>query len=307
MKTFVVGAFGLDITGKSKRKLMLKDSNPGEIRVSLGCVAGNIARNLFSLDEDVTLISAVGNDFNGNVALEKMKNFGMRTDKIKIINGETATYLAIFDENADMKVAIAGMDILNKIDENLLRENESSLRSASCIATETNLPAKTLEWLFSTFEKKFFVDSVSITKAEKLKNLLSNIYFLKTNLLEASAILGERTESKEEILKSASIFLQKGVKNVAITCGEKGAYFFSRSSSFFISSEKVPVVNTSGAGDAFLSGFLKADLLDLPTAEKLKIAMASSLLTIQSENAVSEKLNMKNIEKEKEKICLKKL
>lgn len=307
MKSVVIGGLGLDITGRAKNKLIMKDSNPGEIRVSLGCVAGNIARNLFSLGEDVKLVSVVANDFNGKVAIEKLKNFGMRTDGIKTVNGDTATYLAVFDENADMKVAIAGMDIIEKIDEDFLKEHENALSQAVCIATETNLAEKTLERLFYTFEKKFFVDSVSVTKAKKLKHLLSNIYFLKTNVLESAAILDEKIEREADILKAGSLFIQKGVKNAAITCGEKGAYFFSSSEAFFISSEKVSVINTSGAGDAFLSGFMKGDLLDLPTEEKLKSAMAASLLTIKSEHSVAENLNMENIEKEKENICLRRL
>ena len=58
----VVGGVNLDIGGRSLAKLVPEDSNPGQVRTSLGGVGRNIAHNMALLGLDVRLLTAFGDD-----------------------------------------------------------------------------------------------------------------------------------------------------------------------------------------------------------------------------------------------------
>lgn len=79
-KTYVtvIGGSNIDIQGFPKNKLLMNNSNPGEINISLGGVGRNIAENICRLGISTKLISALGNDTYGNLILSKCKEYGDR-------------------------------------------------------------------------------------------------------------------------------------------------------------------------------------------------------------------------------------
>lgn len=91
----------------------LHTSNPSSIRQSLGGVAHNVAKAAHYLTENVRLISAVGDDLPGRVAIQQLDTEGIQTSGIKTISGaRTAQYVAVNDTNKDLVLAMADMGIL---------------------------------------------------------------------------------------------------------------------------------------------------------------------------------------------------
>ena len=58
----VAGGVNMDIGGRSCEGLIPRDSNPGQVRMSLGGVGRNIAHNLALLGVEVRLLTAFGDD-----------------------------------------------------------------------------------------------------------------------------------------------------------------------------------------------------------------------------------------------------
>ena len=65
----IVGGANMDIIGFPSDKLIIKDSNPGQVKVVLGGVGRNIRENLVRLGVETKLISAVGSDVYGEKIL----------------------------------------------------------------------------------------------------------------------------------------------------------------------------------------------------------------------------------------------
>ena len=65
MKIIVIGSINVDYIGTTKYELMLGESHPGSVIIQAGGVARNIVENLARVKEDVTFVTAVGNDFYG--------------------------------------------------------------------------------------------------------------------------------------------------------------------------------------------------------------------------------------------------
>ena len=64
-KAAVIGGLNADIWGRPSGPIILRDSNPGSVTLTPGGVGRNIAHDLCLLGLDVSLVSAVGVDSNG--------------------------------------------------------------------------------------------------------------------------------------------------------------------------------------------------------------------------------------------------
>ena len=82
--------------------------------------------------------------------------------------------------------------------------------------------------------------------------------------------------------KIADYFLKRGVKNVAVKLGSRGSYCSNGTTSFYCSCYQVPVVETTGAGDAFVSGFLTGVGKEMSLEDCVRLGTACSAFVIQS-------------------------
>ena len=83
--------------------------------------------------------------------------------------------------------------------------------------------------------------------------------FVTPNESEAAMLTGIPVANVDEARKAGDVFLAKGVGTALITLGEAGALLHSRNASTMIPAFRVgPVVETTGAGDAFNGGFVAA-------------------------------------------------
>ena len=75
-----IGAANVDIRGRSERKLIMGDSNPGTLYTTLGGVCRNICENLARLGSNVKLVTVVGDDENGRSILRGCEAAGIDPD-----------------------------------------------------------------------------------------------------------------------------------------------------------------------------------------------------------------------------------
>jgi ribokinase len=106
--------------------------------------------------------------------------------------------------------------------------------------------------------------------------------YLTPNQIEAEMLTGRSVTYLEQAEQAAEILLRRGVKNVVITLGAGGAFIKNRSLALHIPAYFAgPVVETTGAGDAF-NGGLAVGLIEgrnLPEATRLGCAVAAISVT----------------------------
>ena len=93
--------------------------------------------------------------------------------------------------------------------------------------------------------------------ASNLPNgMLALCDYVTPNETETEILTGVAVKSAEDARSAAEILLSKGVGAVVITLGEKGAFLYSADQSALVPAVNAgPVVETTGAGDAFNGGF----------------------------------------------------
>jgi ribokinase len=120
----------------------------------------------------------------------------------------------------------------------------------------------------------------SLYLAEKgwnaLEPVLKNVDILVLNKEEAAALLGTHAPIKTLLTK-----LSARIPIPVITDGPHGAYATDGGTLFTIHPHRIPVVETTGAGDAFASGFVAGQLLDkdIPTSMRMGQAQAEGVLS----------------------------
>ena len=113
------------------------------------------------------------------------------------------------------------------------------------------------------------------------KSIFPLIDYFTPNETEASFYVGHQVENTLDAKKASDQFLNWGIKNIIITMGEKGAYFANKDEQFhapIIKLEK-PVVDTTGAGDAFNAGFAVALTEKQNINDAIKFASATAGLS----------------------------
>lgn len=79
--------------------------------------------------------------------------------------------------------------------------------------------------------------------------------FFVPNETELEILTGMPVDSYDNIRRAARSLTDKGLNNIIVTMGEKGALWMTRDTEVHVPAIKVNAVDTSGAGDAFIGCF----------------------------------------------------
>lgn len=282
----VVGAANVDIGGKPSRKLIPRDSNPGTVTISLGGVGRNIAHNLSLLGNQVRLISAIGEDAHARHIIESCRELSIDTeDCYRTDTASTSTYLFIAGHDGDMELAVADMRIVDQLTPEFIEKKLELINGAALVVVDANIPEETVHFLLRHTTVPVFAETVSCTKAEKFKAVLPYIHTITPNALEAEVLSGRKIDTAKEasVAKAADVLLAKGVRQVVITMGAKGAYASDGTKRLRIDPLPGKMVNGTGAGDALIAGVATGYLNGYALEESVLIGMGAASMTIESE------------------------
>lgn len=280
----VLGGCNLDISGHSSHAFLPEDSNPGQVRQSPGGVGRNIAENLARLGHPVSLLSIVGQDQPGTWLLEQSRAAGINMDDvIRHPDFSTSTYLAVNDHQGQLVAAIADMQIVDSLTDQLLASKLSLLQSARVVLVEANLSESCLEWLAKqSLSGDLYADAVSQTKAVRLRPLLNKIHTLKVNREEAKAILDLKEADDRTLIQG---LLAAGVQRVALSLGAEGLCLANAEQSCRYPVFPTQAVSDTGAGDALIAGVLHAQLTDWSLPDSTQFALACAGITLECPHA----------------------
>lgn len=300
MKKYILGIGGanMDILIKSDKRPVLRDSNPSTVTTSCGGVMRNIMENLARLDENVILLTAIGNDDFAEIIVNHCKDVGMNMDHVfKDVDHHTSIYSAFLDEEKDMLIAGVDMDILKHLPSSYFDEKQELFENASLVCIDTNFGEQTIEKIVSLAKDvPIYADPVSSAKSARLLKVLPKLHTIKPNIYELEILSGMNCGTNEEIIKASASLLDKGLKEIIVSLGEKGIYYAnSEGESFFRSLGQCEMVNATGAGDSFFAGFIKGRVQHLDTLECIDYGLASGMIAVRSEETISKEMSISKI------------
>ena len=273
----VVGAVNMDVCGRPYQKLILRDSNPGAVRYTPGGVGRNIAHDLRLLGVEVRFVTVFGDDPYGAALRESCEMLGMDlTDAAAMPGMRTSTYLYITDEHGEMQLALSDTDISECITPDFLAPRLEMLNDAAAVVVDGNLTRETLCWIAEHVTVPIFADPVSVTKAERLRPILSRLHTFKPNLTEGQHLTGET--APERIVDA---LLSQGIGQVFLSLGADGILAGAGEERCMLPCYPTRMVNTTGGGDAVMAALIWAHLHGKTLREATAAALKAGRLAVE--------------------------
>lgn len=289
----VIGAANIDIVGFSKHTLRYKDDNIGRLNISMGGVGRNVAENLVRLGIPTKLICPIGDDVFGKQITAHCSEIGIEiNDSLFLKNQTSSAHVSILGDDNDMALGISDMSICDKITTEFIDQKKEVIANAALVVLETNIPTFVLlKIIEDNPQQRYFLDTVSGSQCKRAKNILSHLFILKTNQVEAEILSGIKIIDEESLSLISNFFHREGTKHVFITLGKNGAFYSDGKLTMRIFSDKKFIVNTNGAGDAFSAGVIFGAVKKYAVNHWLKMGAACADHTVMFEDTVSPEMN----------------
>ena len=303
----VVGGANMDIGGRSMGPLVPRDSNPGQVRMSLGGVGRNIAHNLALLGVEVRLLTAFGDDVSAQKLAASCGELGIDISQaLQVPNGATSTYLYLAGPDGDMELAVSDMEIYDHLTPAFLQSRSALLSNAQLVVTDTNIPEASLQWLAENCRVPLFADPVSTAKAEKLRPILGKLHTLKPNRLEAELLSGVAITDISSARRAAQALLDTGLRRVFLSLGAGGVLAADHNSALHLPCPPAEMVNTTGCGDAFMAAIAWAYLEGTDLEATARLGLAASAIAMGSAETINPAMSAAAVRSFLSSLCTKK-
>ena len=313
----VIGAVNIDISAAPSAAFRKADSNPGKINVSAGGVGFNIASDLALLGIPVRFISIFGGDTHAVFLKQKCFERGLDiSEALTSDNASSSCYVCIHNESGDMVSAVNDMDIYEHITPEYIEKKLPLINKSALCVIDTNIPARTVEYIAAHCTVPLIAEPVSAHKAVKLLPVLDKLYALTPNKTEALALYkaslsvtslhgSAKSGAKPSLSGLARFFMQKGVQRIYISLGEKGLFCADADSRCRVKAfepqglgntddgqkeAKTFIKNTTGAGDSQTAAVVWSVLKNMSLKDSARAGVAAASLCLEVREAVNDNL-----------------
>ena len=249
---------------------------------------------------EVSFISKVGRDNYADLAISLYKDSGINYDGLEIEENESTGSAGILinrktGENAINVVPGAA----GTIGKNLIDKNLNIIKNSKIFLTQLETPKDVTLYALKEAKSQNCITILNPAPSSEIPDDYFQFFdFFTPNETEASFYLNKPVKNKDDCKVAGNFFLEKGVKNILITLGEKGCYFKNSNKEFLMPASKLnkPVVDTTGAGDAF-NGALSVALSQNKTyKQSIEFANLVAGISVTREGAANSMPTKKEIE-----------
>ena len=261
MGILVVGAVFVDIKGYPNGQYIPGGRNVGRVVQVHGGVSRNVVEDIANVEMRPTYLSVVDKSGISDDVIARLNRHKVNTEYIRRTDDGLGTWLAVFDQTGDVIASISKRPDLDAIRDVLDEKGDEVIGNADSIVVEIDMEPYLLKRIFSLAEKhrkKVYAVVSNMSIAMERRDLLQKTGCIVCNEQEAGMLFSEDYTgmSSEEILE----FLVKrinaaNIERMVITMGDRGAVYADlNGESGICPPQRVNVLDTTGAGDAFFAG-----------------------------------------------------
>jgi len=252
------------------------------------------------LNGQVSFITKLGKDIFGDQSLSGFRETGMDTRYISRDDKEpSGIALITVNEKGENHIVVApgANHTLSPAD---LDQAELAFLQSQWVLMQLEIPIETIVHAAGKAEKLGKKIVLNPAPAQTLpEDLFPKLFLFTPNETEAGFYTGVHVTDMNTARQAATILLKKGVANVVITLGSKGAYFSNASEEMLIPAPIVQAVDTTAAGDVFNGALCVALAEDMTWKEALYWACRAAAFSVtrmgaQSSTPTREELNRFN-------------
>jgi ribokinase len=260
---FVVGSINQDfVLGVERRPAPGETVTDARLATHNGGKGANQAAAAALLGASVTFLGRVGDDGFGEPLVRSLADKGVDTGLVQQIPG-SSTGTAFITVTPDGENAITVAPGANRrLSADDVDAASESIEEAQVLVSQMEVPPEVVVRAVEVAARSGTRALLNLAPPfEVPRTLLEKLDPLVLNEHEAAFLLGEGVEGVDGALDAAPRLLSLGPRSVVVTVGEDGAVFSDGESMRHLAAPGVEVVDTTGAGDAFV-GALAARLAD---------------------------------------------
>ena len=241
----------------------------------------NVSRILKTLGHD-SVATGFLSGFTGDFIRNSLYELNVKSDFINLDNGFTRINVKIkSDEETEIN---GGGPHISDEKLNELFDKLNELNKDDILILAGSIPSTLKEDLYERIMEHVKDHNVKVvvdaTKKLLLNVLKYNPFLIKPNNHELEEIFNVKLDTVEDIIFYAKKLQDMGARNVLISRGKDGALLITENSEVLISNvAKGNVINSVGAGDSMVAGFVAGYLNSNSYEEALKLGSASGSAT----------------------------
>ncbi len=224
--------------------------------------------------------------FTGQEIERQLEAEGVQTDFIQIPDGISRINLKI---RSDVESEINGMGpAIRNEDIQKLNEKLDGLQDGDVLVLAGSIPAGMPESMYRDIMNRLKDKDLKIA-VDATKDLLLNVlpyhpFVIKPNNHELGEIFGAEVADKKQAVVYAKRLQEQGARNVIVSMAGEGAVFVGEDGSEYESeAPSGQVVNSVGAGDSMVAGFLAGYLGTGDYREAFKLGICTGSASAFSE------------------------
>ena len=293
----ILGVFVADTAYRANRMPRLGETVLGNsFSLGPGGKGSNQAVAAGRMGVKVSMISRLGKDDFGQMALDTWAASGVTPYVEQSSEDYTgAAYIFVEEASGDNAIIIAPGAAAN-ISPKDLDDRTDLISKADIFVTQLEQP---MDAAFRGLQiaKSAGVQTVlnPAPATDLPEGLLELCDFITPNETETEALTGISVSTVPEAQKAADQLHEMGVKTPIITLGEKGAFLHGHG--LVDSFEVAPVIETTGAGDAFNGGFAAAISEGLTPLEAVTFGCATAGISVTRPGTAPSMPNRSEVEK----------
>lgn len=281
----VVGSANLDLVCRAA-----KIPSPGEtvwgdhFHTFHGGKGANQAVAAGRLGSDVCMVAKVGDDDFGRTLREGLLASAVNVDEVSTASGVASGVALISVDAAGQNSIIVIPGANGELRPEDLERCRPRLESAGMILAQLETPMETVEHLSRIAADAGVPLMLDPAPARALSaEILKRVSYLTPNESETAQLCGLATDelTGDMVAEAAEKLLDLGVKNVILKMGGRGVYLATAGGlRTTVDAFKVPVVDTTAAGDAFNGGFATALMRGDGIEEAVRFAVAVAAVSV---------------------------
>jgi len=260
-KIVILGVFVADTSFRAERAPRMGETILGNsFALGPGGKGSNQAVAAARLGADVTFLSKLGRDPFAEMAFKTWADAGVKPMVTQSDESYTgAAYIFVEEATGDNAIIICP-GVASTIAAADIEANAGPIGSAAIFMTQLEQPMEAAVRALEIAREAGVRSILNPAPANRLpEGMLALCDYVTPNETETEALTGVAVSSVDDARRASDVFLSKGVGAAVITLGERGALFHSAQQSEHVRAVVAgPVVETTGAGDAFNGGFATA-------------------------------------------------
>ena len=255
----VMGIFAADLCFRTQRLPLWGETViGGDFQLGPGGKGSNQAVAAARLGGTVHFISKVGADPFAEIARSIYRESGVHLDFLFTSSAHaTGAAAIIVDQSSGENAIVVAPGAATALTVDDINQARACIASSGCFMTQLELSVPLVQHGLRMAHSLGVPTILNPAPACDLSDdLLGLCHYVTPNESEASALTGLPVGTMSEIEVAAEALLRRGPRHVVITLGARGAFVRSAKIKEHVSPFQAgPVVDTTGAGDAFNGGF----------------------------------------------------